>query len=207
MKRLFDFSKSGLAWGVAVVLLVMAPAIWCLHRAMAGRSIPNVPTGSGWNSSSLPACLGGPIPDLLCGETRTIIITSSSCSSMTASISLSISSARPHLDQLMDKHQRQGEWPVILNLLVSASASAPRSSKNVNFSAAEYGPGRMGPAVLLVFVAILSSFLDNIAAALIGGTIALVVFKGKVHIGYIAVSSPPPMPAVPVRWSATPPRR
>ena len=43
-----------------------------------------------------------------------------------------------------------------------------------------------GPFLLLVFVFILSSFLDNIAAALIGGTIALVVFKKKVHIGYIA---------------------
>ncbi len=32
----------------------------------------------------------------------------------------------------------------------------------------------------------MSAFLDNIAAALIGGTIALVVFKHKVHIGYIA---------------------
>jgi Na+/H+ antiporter NhaD/arsenite permease-like protein len=38
----------------------------------------------------------------------------------------------------------------------------------------------------LIFVFIMSSFLDNIAAALIGGTIALVVFKNKVHIGYIA---------------------
>ncbi len=37
---------------------------------------------------------------------------------------------------------------------------------------------------MLVFI--LSSFLDNIAAALIGGTIALVVFRRKVHIGYIA---------------------
>ena len=43
-----------------------------------------------------------------------------------------------------------------------------------------------GPFILLVFVFILSSFLDNIAAALIGGTIALVVFRKKVHIGYIA---------------------
>ena len=36
----------------------------------------------------------------------------------------------------------------------------------------------------MIFV--LSSFLDNIAAALIGGTIAGVVFRGKVHIGYLA---------------------
>src|SRR5687767_9040240 len=39
---------------------------------------------------------------------------------------------------------------------------------------------------LLVIVFVLSSFLDNIAAALIGGTMARVVFRGKVHIGYIA---------------------
>ena len=32
----------------------------------------------------------------------------------------------------------------------------------------------------------LSSFLDNIAAALIGGTMARHVFRGKVHIGYLA---------------------
>ena len=39
---------------------------------------------------------------------------------------------------------------------------------------------------LLVIIAVLSSFLDNIAAALIGGTIAKHVFRGKVHIGYLA---------------------
>lgn len=43
-----------------------------------------------------------------------------------------------------------------------------------------------GPFLLLVMVFVLSSFLDNIAAALIGGSIALVVFRGKVHIGYLA---------------------
>jgi hypothetical protein len=33
---------------------------------------------------------------------------------------------------------------------------------------------------------VLSAFLDNIAAALIGGTVAHAVFRGKVHIGYLA---------------------
>lgn len=46
--------------------------------------------------------------------------------------------------------------------------------------------GWFGAFSLLLMITILSSFLDNIAAALIGGTIALVVFRGKVHIGYIA---------------------
>ena len=43
-----------------------------------------------------------------------------------------------------------------------------------------------GGFVLLVLVFVLSSFLDNIAAALIGGTVAATVYRHKVHIGYIA---------------------
>ena len=43
-----------------------------------------------------------------------------------------------------------------------------------------------GGFVLLVIVAVISSFLDNIAAALIGGSMAQQVFRGKVHIGYLA---------------------
>ncbi len=43
-----------------------------------------------------------------------------------------------------------------------------------------------GGVVLLVLVFVISSFLDNIAAALIGGTVARHVFQGKVHIGYLA---------------------
>ena len=43
-----------------------------------------------------------------------------------------------------------------------------------------------GPLTLLLLVFVISSFLDNIAAAIIGGTIARSVFRGKVHIGYLA---------------------
>jgi sodium/proton antiporter, NhaD family (TC 2.A.62) len=43
-----------------------------------------------------------------------------------------------------------------------------------------------GPLALLALVFLLSIFLDNIAAALIGGTVARHVFKGRVHIGYLA---------------------
>ncbi|MGB9192435.1 MAG: citrate transporter, partial [Azonexus sp.] len=46
--------------------------------------------------------------------------------------------------------------------------------------------GWLGPFVLLVLIFVLSSFLDNIAAALIGATMAASVFKRKVHIGYLA---------------------
>lgn len=43
-----------------------------------------------------------------------------------------------------------------------------------------------GGFVLLVMVFVISSFLDNIAAALIGGAMAHQLFKGKVHVGFLA---------------------
>jgi Na+/H+ antiporter NhaD/arsenite permease-like protein len=43
-----------------------------------------------------------------------------------------------------------------------------------------------GGLVLLLIVFVLSSFLDNIAAAVIGGTMARVVFRHRVHIGFLA---------------------
>ncbi len=43
-----------------------------------------------------------------------------------------------------------------------------------------------GAMALLAMVWVISSFLDNIAAALIGGAMALKLFRGKVHIGYLA---------------------
>ncbi len=41
-----------------------------------------------------------------------------------------------------------------------------------------------GGFLLLVIVFVMSGFLDNIAAAMIGGTIASGLFKRRVHIGY-----------------------
>jgi Na+/H+ antiporter NhaD/arsenite permease-like protein len=43
-----------------------------------------------------------------------------------------------------------------------------------------------GAFALLAMVWVISSFLDNIAAALIGGAMAHRLFKAKVHIGYLA---------------------
>jgi Na+/H+ antiporter NhaD/arsenite permease-like protein len=43
-----------------------------------------------------------------------------------------------------------------------------------------------GGFLLLVGVFVLSGFLDNIAAAMIGGSMAAVLFKKRVHIGYLA---------------------
>jgi Na+/H+ antiporter NhaD/arsenite permease-like protein len=43
-----------------------------------------------------------------------------------------------------------------------------------------------GAFLLLVMVWFISSFLDNIAAALIGGAMAHQLFRAKVHVGYLA---------------------
>ncbi len=46
--------------------------------------------------------------------------------------------------------------------------------------------GFWGAFTLLILIFVLSSFLDNIAAAMIGGTVAATVFRKKVHVGYVA---------------------
>lgn len=43
-----------------------------------------------------------------------------------------------------------------------------------------------GGFILLAIIWVMSSFLDNIAAALIGGAIAHTVYRAKVHIGFLA---------------------
>ncbi|MEO7336267.1 MAG: citrate transporter [Caldimonas sp.] len=43
-----------------------------------------------------------------------------------------------------------------------------------------------GGFMMLVLVFLLSSFLDNIAAAMIGGTMAMVLYQGRLHIGFLA---------------------
>ncbi|HKX44432.1 MAG TPA: citrate transporter [Burkholderiaceae bacterium] len=43
-----------------------------------------------------------------------------------------------------------------------------------------------GGFAMLALVFVLSSFLDNIAAAMIGGTMATVLFKGRLHVGFLA---------------------
>ncbi|HEY2188067.1 MAG TPA: citrate transporter [Caldimonas sp.] len=43
-----------------------------------------------------------------------------------------------------------------------------------------------GGFAMLVIVFVLSSFLDNIAAALIGGTMATAIYRGRVHVGFLA---------------------
>ena len=94
-------------------------------------------------------------------------------------------------DQLLNKNLRQGEWGIILNLmgllLGFAILAKIFEESGVPDILPRYLPDDWrGPFLLLVFVCVISSFLDNIAAALIGGAIAIVVFKNRVHIGFIA---------------------
>lgn len=93
--------------------------------------------------------------------------------------------------QLIDKSLRQGEWGILINLtgllLGFAILSKIFEESGVPDVLPRYLPDDWkGPFMLLIFIFIISSLFDNIAGALIGGTIALVVFNKRVHIGYIA---------------------
>jgi Na+/H+ antiporter NhaD/arsenite permease-like protein len=97
----------------------------------------------------------------------------------------------PIWDQIIDKKIRVGEWSTLLNLLglligFSLLAKHFEESKVPEILPDFLPNDWKGPLVLLIAVFVISSFLDNIAAALIGGTVALVVFNRKVHLGYIA---------------------
>jgi Na+/H+ antiporter NhaD/arsenite permease-like protein len=85
----------------------------------------------------------------------------------------------------------QHEWVILINLLGLllgfALLSQHFEDSHVPRELPRYLPNDWkGGFVLLVMIFVLSSFLDNIAAAMIGGTIAMTVFRGKVHIGYLA---------------------
>ncbi|HEX9772197.1 MAG TPA: hypothetical protein VGA44_01940 [Steroidobacteraceae bacterium] len=88
-------------------------------------------------------------------------------------------------------HHLREEWVVLANLfgLLMGFALLSRhfEESGVPLRLPDYLPGDWrGGFVLLAMVFVLSSFLDNIAAALIGGTVARTVFRHKVHVGYIA---------------------
>ena len=83
------------------------------------------------------------------------------------------------------------EWVLIFNLLGLllgfALLSKHFEASRIPAILPNYLPDDWkGGFVLLIMIFVLSSFLDNIAAALIGGTIAAVVFRHKLHIGYLA---------------------
>ncbi|MDB5935124.1 MAG: Na+/H+ antiporter NhaD-like permease, partial [Massilia sp.] len=83
------------------------------------------------------------------------------------------------------------EWVGLANLLALllgfALLARHFEQSGVPAKLPDYLPdGWGGPLVLLFLIFFISSFLDNIAAAMIGGAVAHTVFRGKVHIGYLA---------------------
>jgi Na+/H+ antiporter NhaD/arsenite permease-like protein len=83
------------------------------------------------------------------------------------------------------------EWVILANLLCLLMGFALLSrhfeKSQVPMVLPKYLPHDWkGGFILLVMVWVLSSFLDNIAAALIGGAIANQLFRARVHIGYFA---------------------
>jgi Na+/H+ antiporter NhaD/arsenite permease-like protein len=198
MNILQRLTRQHITWGVAALLLVFAPAMAFASGVHGGVVDPNVPTLFGIRVEFILFALVLLGVALFHNQTFYVAVTGLIVITLFKlffdggfNLSQHYFGQLPLLDQLVDKHQRQGEWPVILNLLGLLLGFGILAKIFEECGIPEKLPkflpsGWMGPAVLLIFVAILSSFLDNIAAALIGGTIALVVFKGKVHVGYIA---------------------
>jgi Na+/H+ antiporter NhaD/arsenite permease-like protein len=84
-----------------------------------------------------------------------------------------------------------GEWRTLLNLLGLLLGFAVLAGHFEESGVPDKLPGILpndwkGGFILLVMICVMSSFLDNIAAAMLGGAIAMIVFKGKVHVGYLA---------------------
>ncbi len=83
------------------------------------------------------------------------------------------------------------EWVIIVNLLGLLVGFALLSNHFEKSHLPQVMPRFLpddwkGAFALLVVVWVMSGFLDNIAAALIGGTLAASLFRRKVHIGYLA---------------------
>jgi Na+/H+ antiporter NhaD/arsenite permease-like protein len=88
-------------------------------------------------------------------------------------------------------HHMQHEWVILTNLLglLLGFALLSRHFEDSKIPAVlpHFLPDDWrGGFALLVIVFVLSSFLDNIAAALIGGAMAHVVFRRRVHLGFLA---------------------
>ena len=147
---------------------------------------------SAYHSRALPELFGVPIPFVLFALTllgvalfhrHTLAV---AVSGLTAIVSFGL------LTGQLDLVAHLGhEWVVLANLfglLIGFALLADHFERsNVPELLPKFLPdGWWGAFTLLVVIFVLSSFLDNIAAAMIGGTIALTVFQRKVHIGYVA---------------------
>jgi Na+/H+ antiporter NhaD/arsenite permease-like protein len=95
------------------------------------------------------------------------------------------------IEHISGNADQEGEWRTLLNLTgllfgFGILAKIFEESGIPDKLPAILPDDWKGGFLLLALVFVLSSFLDNIAAAMIGGAVAVVVFKGKVHLGYLA---------------------
>src|SRR5688572_6489582 len=95
------------------------------------------------------------------------------------------------VNHIIGTAKHKGEWNTLLNLFGLLTGFTILADYFEKSGIPKKLPAILpndwkGGFVLLVLIAFISSFLDNIAAAMIGGAIAHVVFRGKVHLGYIA---------------------
>jgi len=95
------------------------------------------------------------------------------------------------LEHIVGTPAKEGEWRILLNLLGLLLGFAILAKYFEESGVPQWLPKVLpddwkGGLVLLFAIMVISSFLDNIAAAMIGGAIAMVVYKGKVHMGFLA---------------------
>jgi Na+/H+ antiporter NhaD/arsenite permease-like protein len=95
------------------------------------------------------------------------------------------------INHLTGGGHEEGEWRILLNLIGLLFGFGILAKLFEESGIPEKLPAILpdnwrGGLVLLFMIFVLSSFLDNIAAAMIGGTVAVVVYRGKVHLAYLA---------------------
>ena len=95
------------------------------------------------------------------------------------------------IEHLVGTGEVHGEWKTLVNLagLLLGFAVLARHFElsGVPDRLPAFLPDNWtGGLVLLGCIMLLSSFLDNIASAMIGGSIAQVVYKRKLHLGFLA---------------------
>ncbi len=95
------------------------------------------------------------------------------------------------IEHITGNANEEGEWRTLVNLtgLLFGFGILAKifEESGIPDKLPEFLPNDWkGGFVLLAMIFVLSSFLDNIAAAMIGGAVAVVVFRGKVHLGYLA---------------------
>ncbi len=94
-------------------------------------------------------------------------------------------------EHILGTPQEEGEWKILVNLFGLLTGFALLARHFEDSRLPRYMPALLpddwkGGFVLLLLIAVMSSFLDNIAAALIGVSVARVVFREKLHLGYLA---------------------